>query len=299
MKVTGVGGVILDVTEWGSRSDPTIVLVHGFPDDHSVWNSIADLLSDRFHIVAFDVRGAGRSSRPRRVREYALTYLDGDLKAVARALSPHRRVHLVGHDWGSVQAWHSATQAGADALFASLTSISGGSLDHVPTWVGTRLRSGRDGRRAVLSMWKSPFYMGFLAAPLLARLACRAGLTDLTIEWAHRFEVGRRPDHLGSHRARRNHASSKIYTANLFPKLARPTPRRNAIPTRVIAPTSDFFITPHTSTLGKEWSDDFTVHEVDGGHWAAAFNPLPIAESIADHVGSVEARGPQPKEVIR
>ena len=42
--------------------DPPIVLMHGFPDDHRVYDKLLPLLSPR-RAVAFDLLGYGRSDR--------------------------------------------------------------------------------------------------------------------------------------------------------------------------------------------------------------------------------------------
>jgi pimeloyl-ACP methyl ester carboxylesterase len=263
--------------------------VHGFPDDHTVWSSVATLLSDDLHLVAFDVRGSGTSCRPKDFRSYRLDQLASDIVAVADAVAPGERVHVVGHDWGSVQAWHAVSAPSARDRFASLTSISGGCLDHVPGWLRARLRDGASGRRAVASMWKSPFYMSFLQTPGVGNIACRTGVVDLAVEWALRFEAGTRPDTLSRHRARDNRDGLKIYTANLLPRLLRPRPRRTHVPVQVLVPRRDVFITPQTASLGAAWASQHIVYDVEGGHWAAAFNPGPIAARIAEFVHAIEA----------
>ena len=58
-------GVDLAVTELGDRGRPTVLLVHGFPDTSAVWAPVAQLLATSgFHVVAYDVRGAGDSGVP-------------------------------------------------------------------------------------------------------------------------------------------------------------------------------------------------------------------------------------------
>jgi pimeloyl-ACP methyl ester carboxylesterase len=173
-EVMASDGVRLAVHEGGRRDAPTVLLVHGFPDDHTVWSSVANLLSDDLHVVAFDVRGSGTSGRPKDLGSYRLNQLASDIAAVADAVAPGKRAHLVGHDWGSVQAWHAVSAPGARDRFASLTSISGGCLDHIPGWLRARLREGASGRRAVASMWKSPFTWAFFRCPVSA--ASRAAL---------------------------------------------------------------------------------------------------------------------------
>ncbi len=51
------GGVELCVAELGDPGRPTVVLVHGYPDSKEVWSRVAPRLAERFHVVAYDVRG--------------------------------------------------------------------------------------------------------------------------------------------------------------------------------------------------------------------------------------------------
>src|SRR6202020_2961853 len=58
--VTHEGGSIHVVEDPGE--EPAIVLMHGFPDDHRVYDKLLPLLAPR-RAVAFDWLGYGRSSR--------------------------------------------------------------------------------------------------------------------------------------------------------------------------------------------------------------------------------------------
>ena len=136
---------------------PTVVLVHGFPDNSAVWDGVADLLAERFHVVRYDVRGTGGSGAPDGRDGYRLDQLAADLVAVVQAVSPGRPVHLVAHDWGSLQGWHAVTEPDYAPLFASYTSISGPCVDHIDAWTRRQIRRLRFGSvlRQLLHSWYS------------------------------------------------------------------------------------------------------------------------------------------------
>ena len=75
--------------------DPPIVLMHGFPDDHRIYDRLVPLLAPR-RAVAFDFLGYGRSDRPDRF-EFAPNEHVGELAAVLDELGLARSV-IVGHD---------------------------------------------------------------------------------------------------------------------------------------------------------------------------------------------------------
>ncbi|MEV0362997.1 alpha/beta fold hydrolase [Nocardia fusca] len=277
--VVASDGVRLAIRERGNPQSPTVLCVHGFPDDQTVWDGVAAELESTFHMVSFDVRGSGESDAPRRIRDYRLDRLADDIGRVIDAVAAGKKVHLLGHDWGSVQAWHVATDP-TQRRIASLTSISGPCLDHIPYWIGGRLAAGPQGRREVLGMWKSPLYMGFFQVPWLAPLMCRIGVVDAVIGWAERFESGARPPSMPRDRARINRAGLKIYTANLLPRLLRPQRRHTAVAVQVLAPRTDIFITAASQVRIDRWTANPQIHAIDGGHWVPAFDPAEIARRV-------------------
>lgn len=281
--VVASDGVRLEVHERGNPAAPTVLCVHGFPDDHRVWDGVAAELESSFHVVTFDVRGSGRSGAPREIRDYRLDQLGDDIRTVIDAVAPDRQVHLLGHDWGSVQAWHVATEP-RDRRIASLTSISGPCIDHLPFWLGERMSAGPQGWRDALKMWKSPIYMSLLMVPGLAPLACRIGVVDGVIEWAGRYEATERPPQLPRHRARANRAALKIYSANLWPRVMRPQRRHAEVPVQVLAPRRDVFVASVTQTRIGRWAANRQVRSISGGHWAPAFTPAVIAEHVRTFV---------------
>jgi pimeloyl-ACP methyl ester carboxylesterase len=76
-------------------ADPPIVLMHGFPDDHRIYDRLISRLSPR-RAVAFDFVGYGRSDRPERTDFSSQAHGD-QITAVLDALQAEQAV-LVGQD---------------------------------------------------------------------------------------------------------------------------------------------------------------------------------------------------------
>ena len=57
-----LGDVRLAVFQHGNPLNPTVILVHGYPDNHEVWDGVVAQLQNDFHVVTYDVRGSGASS---------------------------------------------------------------------------------------------------------------------------------------------------------------------------------------------------------------------------------------------
>src|SRR5690554_7539586 len=85
------GGVTLHAVTQGEPEHPALVLVHGYPDNLTVWDKMAGQLARHYFVVRYDVRGAGRSDKPRRTRDYRMSLLAADLRAVADELLGDRK----------------------------------------------------------------------------------------------------------------------------------------------------------------------------------------------------------------
>ena len=104
---TGAGVRLHYVT---AGDGPLVLLLHGFPDFWLTWRrQIPALRAAGYRVVAVDLRGYNLSERPRRVEDYRLDLLAGDVAALVRALGAPR-AHVVGHDWGGAIAWHLAAR---------------------------------------------------------------------------------------------------------------------------------------------------------------------------------------------
>lgn len=122
-------GVKLAIYEYGDSDRPTVLFVHGYPDDHSVWEPVIALTAGDFHVVTYDVRGTGASGQPAKRGGYAMSQLRDDLATVISLTSPDSPVHLVAHDWGSIQSWAAVSDSAFANKLASFTSVSGPGLD--------------------------------------------------------------------------------------------------------------------------------------------------------------------------
>ncbi|WP_306112390.1 MULTISPECIES: alpha/beta fold hydrolase [unclassified Roseovarius] len=60
----------------------TIVLLHGIQGSASAWSDVMPYLTARYHVIAPNLRGRGRSFTPIRPEDYSLGCFAGDLEAV-------------------------------------------------------------------------------------------------------------------------------------------------------------------------------------------------------------------------
>lgn len=295
------GGVELCVAELGDADQPTVVLVHGYPDSKEVWSEVAERLAARFHVVLYDVRGHGRSTAPQPLRGgFTLEKLTGDFLAVADAVSPDRPVHLVGHDWGSVQGWEFATVARTEGRIASFTSMSGPSLDHFGHWIKKRMTRPTPRRAAqLLGQGAKSWYVYMLHTPVLPELAWRGPLGKRWPAILQRLEkvpAGSYPTaSLPSDAAH----GAWLYRDNVRPRLRRPRPDAYAhVPVQLITPTGDAFLSERLYDDLETWAPDLVRRTLPAKHWVPRTRPDQLAAWITEFVTAREepaTRAPEQK----
>lgn len=80
---------------WGDAG-PTLLCVHGMTSSRKAWTRLAERLSGRFRVAAYDQRGHGDASSA--TPDMPLSRHVGDLEAIVAASGD---VHgLIGHSWG-------------------------------------------------------------------------------------------------------------------------------------------------------------------------------------------------------
>ncbi|MFC4955203.1 SDR family oxidoreductase [Streptomyces mauvecolor] len=285
------GGVELCVAELGDESRPTVLLVHGYPDSKEVWSKVAERLAERFHVVLYDVRGHGRSTAPAPLRGgFTLEKLTDDFLAVADAVSPDRPVHLVGHDWGSVQGWEFATVERTEGRIASFTSMSGPSLDHFGHWIKNRM--SRPTPRKVgqlLGQGAKSWYVYMLHTPVLPELAWRGPLGKRWPKMLQRLENVPADGYPTASLAQDAAHGAWLYRDNVRARLRRPRPDAYAhVPVQLITPLDDAFLSPKLYAELEHWAPRLIRRTLPAKHWIPRTRPDQLAAWISEFVRANE-----------
>ena len=266
-----------------------MVLVHGYPDRQDTWGTLlARLPLDRWHVVTYDVRGAGESDVPAGRAEYRTERLVDDLVAVLDAVRPDgERVHLLGHDWGSVQLWDAIATESTDprlqGRIASFTSVSGPSLDHI----GLLMRHPRNRERALLRQLLHSWYVDAFMVPLIPDVVARRS------PWfASRIAAseGLPQDHWGPGLPDDAAHGLELYRANVLRRATHATPFRTDVPVLVIHPLGDRYLTPVILENLDQRCSDLRIERVDAKHWVHVTHPDLVAGLLTEHVESHRGR---------
>jgi NAD(P)-dependent dehydrogenase (short-subunit alcohol dehydrogenase family)/pimeloyl-ACP methyl ester carboxylesterase len=291
--VTASDGVTLAVHRYTEIDPqrPTILAIHGWPDNHHIWDGVAEALlepTNRYNFVAYDVRGAGESSCPADLSGYRFAQLAADTSAVIDSLGVGR-VHLLAHDWGSIATWDAITDDAVAAKVASFTSVSGPHL----RYAGRFLRSARTPRGVadVAKQLVGSSYIGFFLCPGLPELAFRSGLGVKLFNTLER--VGR-----SSTRSRRQRPPRALgdfvnglglYRANMPAPMVAPGAHlpRVTVPVQVLVPRKDMFVTPAVQRFTGAIPQGGRVIPIEGGHWVVTSRPEVIARLTAEWVDRI------------
>ncbi|MBO4253352.1 SDR family oxidoreductase [Streptomyces griseorubiginosus] len=290
------GGIELCVAELGESGRPTVVLVHGYPDSKEVWSEVAPRLAERFHVVLYDVRGHGRSTAPRPLRGgFTLEKLTDDFLAVIDAVSPDRPVHVVGHDWGSVQSWEFVTVRRTEGRIASFTSMSGPSLDHFGHWIDGRLKRPTPRRVGqLLGQGAKSWYVYALHTPVLPELAWRGPLGKRWPRILERVEKVPGGDYPTSSLPRDAAHGAWLYRDNVRARLRRPRPDAHAhAPVQLITPLDDAFLSERLYDDLDRWVPRLTRRTIPAKHWIPRTRPDQLTAWITEFVRTVEDGGPE------
>jgi haloacetate dehalogenase len=133
-------------------SGPPLLLLHGHPQTHVMWNRVAPRLADEFTVVMTDLRGYGDSSKPPTSADHAVyskRAMARDQVSVMRELG-YERFGAAGHDRGGRCAYRLALDYPQQVSRLAV-------LDIIPT--------GEAFRRADMAFGLRYWHWFFLAQP--------------------------------------------------------------------------------------------------------------------------------------
>jgi haloacetate dehalogenase len=265
-------------------SGPPLLLLHGFPQTHLMWRSVAPQIARNFTVVCADLRGYGRSACPISTPDhspYAKRAMATDMVIAMERLG-FPRFSIAGHDRGARVAYRMALDhpSRVDRLAV---------LDVLPTetvW-------GRADARFALAYW--PWSLLAQPEPLPERIieASPEAIIDNALgSWgspsavfspevrAAYVEALRDPAHV--------HAICEEYRAAAtldreHDKTDRAEGRRIACPLLVLWSASGALDTWYAEVGGpiavwQEWSDNVQGHAIKAGH----FFPEEASEQTAE-----------------
>ena len=158
-------GLRFEVVDSGPANAPAVVLLHGFPQHPSSFESVANQLNAAgLRTLIPSQRGYTRAARPTRRRDYRTAATAADVVALLDTAGL-AQAHLVGHDWGGNQAWGAAGWH-SDRV-ASLTVLS---TPH-PSALVKSLWTSKQG----LLSW----YMGLFQLPALPEALARRTIGEV------------------------------------------------------------------------------------------------------------------------
>ncbi|MBF6356775.1 alpha/beta fold hydrolase [Nocardia higoensis] len=277
-------GVALAVFECGDPKGVPVLLIHGWPDTHLLWAEVAARLAPGLRVIAFDNRGAGDSSAPNSVADYRLEELADDVFAVLDAVAPGQRVHVLGHDWGSVLGWEVAADPRAPKRIASFTALSGPNLDFLGAYLRgpfslARLRGTLE--QGIASAYTVAFQIPGMSEPVLRLLARRWPKFLAYFDGLDADRVSPAPTLLVDMLT-----GLALYRANIRPRMRDPRPRPIEIPVQLLVASGDRAVRPVVNSEASRWVRDLTTTVFDARHWSPISHPEEVAGRFAAYVAA-------------
>jgi pimeloyl-ACP methyl ester carboxylesterase len=278
-------GLRFHVAEHGPADGPLVLMLHGFPEFWWSWrHQLVALGEAGFHAVAPDLRGYGATDKP--PRGYDAYTLSADVAGLVRALGAHD-AYLVGHDWGGMLAWSTATLH-ADAV----NRLGILSMPH-PLRLAQALRS--DGTQLRMSS-----YMGFFQTPKVPERRLQQG--DLVAQLLARWGGPGFPDAETESRCREAmaipgaaHCALEYYRW-AFRSRVRPSGQRftRLLAAGVQAPvlqihgSCDGCLRPETAHGSGAWAHGgYALQVLEGvGHFPHQEEPELVSRLLLEHAGA-------------
>jgi|TARA_B110000495_G_C23003207_1_gene592295 pimeloyl-ACP methyl ester carboxylesterase len=96
------GKLKINIVEWGQATAHTIIMLHGLRAYAQTWDRVAQVLAKKYHVIALDQRGRGKSDWGSSTDYFTPNYVE-DLKNVIDGLGLNKFT-LLGHSMGGATA---------------------------------------------------------------------------------------------------------------------------------------------------------------------------------------------------
>lgn len=298
------GEVDLHIVEVGERGRPPLLLVHGFPDDHGVYDLMMDDLGRDYHVAAFDLRGIGESTVPRTRSGYRIDAVLPDFTAVIDAVfGPSARVHLIAHDWGSVLSFSYVADRALQKRVHSFVSVSG---PHLTLMIHASLRhiaSLRPGEALQgLGQLASSWYVAFIHIPWLPEWLCRRYGPKIYQQTMLRGGVPASDPYARVTREQvlsRTLNGLQLYRQNVTRPPKLPAKSCITVATTLVVPLLDPFLRPSVYAFMREYVPNLTVRELpNASHWVPRSHPKELCSIVREHLSRLGASESQRAKLV-
>ncbi|WP_420804259.1 alpha/beta fold hydrolase [Salsipaludibacter albus] len=262
-------GLVFDVAVAGPDDGPAVLLLHGFPQDHTCWDLVVgDLHARGLRTIAPDLRGYSPDARPDDPAAYRTSEMVGDAVAILDHLDV-ATAHVVGHDWGGVVAW--ATAMGVPERVDTLTVLS---TPH-PAALAKAMRTSTQGLRSWYFLLFRSRIAERLVLPRLRGLLMSSGMPRSSA-----MRAGERMDQPGAFSAALNYYRGM--DTSLFARASDVT-----VPTTLAWGTDDPFF-GRAAALGTAGhvAADYRLVAVHGDHWLPETEPEAVTRILRDRVST-------------
>jgi pimeloyl-ACP methyl ester carboxylesterase len=264
------GALRFAVADSGPSDAEVVVLLHGFPQQPRGFKRLAERLNAAgLRTLIPSQRGYTPTARPSRRRDYRTEETAADVLALLDG-ARLEKAHIVGHDFGGIQAWGVA--AWYPSRISSLTVLS---TPH-PAALGKALRTSTQG----LVSW----YIGFFQLPGLP-------------EWLPGLTLGKTfrgtelpPQYINIYLDAMADPGALRGALNWYrgmPLWRQPAIGRIDVPTTYVWGNRDFAVKRRAAELTTDYIDgSYEFRELSAGHWLPESKPAETATAILDRVAA-------------
>jgi pimeloyl-ACP methyl ester carboxylesterase len=257
LKTLKIRGLKTAWSEYGNKTGPLLVLLHGYPDTPEVWNQQIEFFKDRFHIIAPFTRGAQPSEPSSDSKRYGLNSSALDHLSILAQVDPSQKkpIVCVGHDMGGLQAWKLAGLLSKRCRALVMINSLG------EEQVVRRLMNLKQQRR---SWYIYPFMIPGVADRFAKRFPGKM------LSMAHKsggLSVKNRPQLSKSLAAVLHPLQQYRAVFSQIPGLAFQKPKRLNTPVFALYGRNDPFVVLPTTQEFERVCRRFAIRIIDGSHW--------------------------------